>query len=69
MKSGEQISFDFCISGLRTLPSHTGPLKLQIQFIDMEGDRVLDDDDECLAEFGDDMYNPKVHYVKRVRKK
>jgi hypothetical protein len=53
------------VSALRTLPSHVGPLKLQIQWVDHEGNEVVERED-VLGELGDDMYNPRVSYHKRV---
>lgn len=38
------------ISGLRTLPSYTGPVKLQIRFLDCQNEEVLGSE-EVLGEF------------------
>lgn len=36
------INFDFSVSGLRTLPSYIGPVKLEINFLDIDGMSVLE---------------------------
>jgi hypothetical protein len=42
VRANEAVSFDLQIVGLRTLPSHTGPVKLQVRVIDHEGDDLLE---------------------------
>ena len=36
------LNFDFAISGLRTLPSYIGPVKVEVNFLDVDGMNVLD---------------------------
>lgn len=41
MQQRKPLNFDVSVSGLRTLPSYIGPVKLEMSFIDVDGAHVL----------------------------
>lgn len=41
MQLKKPLNFDVSVSGLRTLPSYIGPVKLEMSFIDAESAHVV----------------------------
>ncbi len=63
----EPKNIDITLAQLRTLPSYTGPVKIELTFIDCEGIEVLPREEILTDLTSGDMYNPFVNFVKKIR--
>ena len=49
------------------MPSYTGPIKVQVSFFDYRS-RSLFGSQEALAQYGSDMYNPRIEFTFSIKK-
>jgi hypothetical protein len=67
INSNQEIDLDFTVIAARTIPSYTGPIKVQVSFIDYRN-RSLFAAQEALAKYGSDMYNPHINFTFSIKK-